>query len=124
MKSWYVTSSNDGYSLHAVEYSFWRHAIEEAHGWACWATRGWLGGHGMPEVFFNIPVGKAVWSDDEEDPYIENSIALKLCDAEQAVVQWAFRKEFTRLRTPISEELANELSPSLVKTMKEMHSED
>lgn len=124
MKSWYVTSSKDGYSLHAVEYSVFRHAVESAHGWACWATRGWLGGHGLPEVFFKIPVGKRVWSDDEEDPYLENSVALKLCDAEQAVVQWAAKKEITRLRMPISDGVAEKLDPSLVKTMKEIYSED
>lgn len=124
MKSWHISSSNEGYFFNAVDYSFWRHAVEESHGWICWATRGWLGGHGMPEIFFKLPLGKSVWSNDEEDPYLENSIAMKLYDAEQAVCNWAYRKESTRFRAPISDAMAEELDPRLVKTIKEIHGDD
>lgn len=121
MKSWHVSSSKDGYKFHATEYSAFRNAIDEAHGWVCWATHGWLGGHGLPELFFKIPVGKAV---RDEDGFLDNSIAIKLYAAEQRLSNWAYAKETTRFSHPISEELAEELAPELVKLIKEIYEED
>lgn len=119
MKSWYVSSSKDGYFLTCTEYSAFRTSVDSAFGWACHFTRGWLGGHGMPEFLFNIPVGKRQW--DEEYEFLENSIAMKFVNLEQRIGDWAYVKEVTRFHTPISKAMAEELAPNLVKTMKELH---
>jgi hypothetical protein len=120
MKTWYISGGKDGYTLTTYEVPWWAPALEHLHSNLCWATRGWLGGHGLPQFFFDLPVGKPV---RDEDGDLENSVALKLWDFEQVICNWEYKKQSNHKRFPISEEEAAILAPDLVKLMKEIHSE-
>lgn len=118
MKSWHVSSSKDGYFITAEEFPWAPYALEQAHGWVCWATRGWLGGHGLPEVFFNIPFGKAI---RDEDGDMENSIGMKLYDFEQWVCNWEYRHHIRHFHTGISEKTARQIDPRLVAIIEDLY---
>lgn len=77
----------------------------------CILTQGWIGGHGLPEVFWKIPVGKPQW-DDEYEIY-DNSIAALLYRFEN----WLYMKidhDDEVIKLHVTSDTARHLDPDFV----------
>lgn len=117
IRKWQLSSSRFGFKVRTYEVP--RHAVllESVFDKACWLTGGWLGGHGMPEKFWEIPVGRAVY---DEEGYLENSIASKFFDLEQAVFTYSFKRETNAVEIEITAEQARAIDPEFVGDMEEI----
>lgn len=86
----YIPSTGETtYRLMLREAPFWVAVVENGFESLCTLTGGWLGGHGLPEPFWRIPVGRPARADDG---LLVNSVASRLMDLESAVVRWAHRR--------------------------------
>lgn len=117
IRKWNLSSGKAGFKIHTYEVP--RHAaiLEAVFDHLCWLTSGWLGGHGMPGKFWEIPVGRAV---RDEEGFLENSLAGKFYDLENAVYQYSFRKEANHVRVDITSEQARAIDPKFVADMEEI----
>lgn len=118
VRKWTLSSGKAGFKINTYEVP--RHVVifEAAFDKLCWLTGGWLGGHGMPTKFWEIPVGPAV---RDEEGYIENSIASKFYALENAVYQWSFKSETNHVEILITEDEARAIDPKFVSDMEEIH---
>lgn len=96
-------------------------------------TRYWLGGSGMPEFMWNIPVGKpkyelSLLKGEEGEKYIVNSVPAKLFDIMNYISYWVYKDLDDDLveKVNISPEAAIRIAPDLnfliednVKTLKQ-----
>lgn len=44
-----------------------------------------LGGHNAPDWAWSLPIGRAKWDLDDDEPWLENSLASRMCDFEDWV---------------------------------------
>lgn len=86
----------------------------------CTATGGWLGGHGMPDMFWKIPTGWPKWDHhDPEEPWLINSVANLLCDLESWVLGLGADprvREPVVARIQVDEDVARKLDPVYMDT--------
>lgn len=96
----------------------WRTLVEYIWDRLCWMTRGWAGGHGLPDLFWRIPLGKPrKYFDDDPEPIYENSIAALLFDLEHAVYRISDPDQFAVCKIPLTTAEAWMISPDFVNTM-------
>lgn len=119
MRKWVLSSSRFGFKVRTYEVP--RHAtlLEAVFDKACWLTGGWLGGHGMPQKLWEIPLGRPRY-DDEGD--LENSIGHKFYNLEQAVYNYSFKREdkANAVELDITAEQARAIDPKFVTDMEEL----
>lgn len=112
-----------GFYLQITDRPRWVVAKEWAWYNLCTLTRGWIGGHGMPDKFWKIPVGRAKWDHhDPDEPWLINSVANMFCDLEQWVLNLGddFRGKQVQDRMvtiPIPTDVAEKLDPDYVKNL-------
>lgn len=123
-KTWILSASRDGWAVHVREEPRWAQLAEAAWDRLCWLTRGWVGGHNLPDVLWRITVGRPRWDrDDPDGPRLENSLAGKLFDLEQ----WAMSRTHHHGRElaviPVDETVARQVQPDFVQEWTEMHAD-
>lgn len=111
--SWYVTKkekdlNGDEFFLTVYSIPHYASLIESAYDRVCRLTNGWIGGHGLPDKFWQIPVGKPDY--DKDDGMLNNSVAERLSSLESKVIIWAWDKQEDLLTVSITEAEYTQLS--------------
>lgn len=125
---WHVSHSNKGEVLHVYNYdakAVVAEAVELSAFTLCHWSGGRLFGHGLGEWAWRVPVGRPVY--DSEDlgergrPWLVNSLASRLFDAETALCRWSgkYADACKVAEVPISSEQARILSPDLMELFDE-----
>lgn len=122
MRYWVVSySMKGGYELLMYDsYPAWKRALTVVWDFLCNLTRGWLGGHGLPEAFWEIPLGIPRFDVDQGGRFLVNSFAWKMCELESWVLNKLDVKDDKNLlgSIPITMEQAQLLAPDFVELMK------
>lgn len=110
MRRWTVWHSAEGFGIKLTEQPTWAVALE--HGWdrLCGATGGRLGGHGLGEWAWRLPLGRPVWDrTDPDEPWLTNSLAASLNNVEQWVCRVAYEQERVVYEAPVDEQTGKRL---------------
>lgn len=118
----------NGFWVEIIDRPGWVVAKENIWDKLCTWTGGWLGGHGLPDLFWKIPVGRAKWDhDDPNDPMLINNVAWMMCDLEQWVLNLG---DDRRVRDavvatiPVDIHTARKLDPALVEILTDDEEDD
>ncbi|MBO0885310.1 MAG: hypothetical protein J2P17_34260 [Mycobacterium sp.] len=114
--AWSLSVSRDGWSVRLRAEPWWAQVLESTWDKACGLTRGWLGGHNLPAVFWRIPTSRPRWDHDDPDgPWLENSVASRLHNLEGFMLGWSDRHGREIATIPITEDLARAINPAFVQ---------
>lgn len=117
MKVWTISVGRDKFFLNVYtqDLPWWKEAAEDGWNKICEATQGWAGGHGMPELFWKIPVGLPRRFPDGG---LRNSVAGFFYGLESKILSWTDDERFSAIQIEIDKETARKLSPDFVETVE------
>lgn len=125
-KTWSLSVGKDIWQVSVRKEPRWAQLVESAWSGLCWLTRGWAGGHGMPEWAWKIPMGRSQWdrSFEDEEPFLTNSLAGRLNDLEQWMLSrtWQYGRDLAVIVIP--ENVARYIDPEFVAEHDEWSKED